>query len=209
MQRFFLHIVSKLNLKTAFSKGSRNKLTTATSDDMVVLEGINIPNHFKLPITQLTCKMSYGGRSNYGGGRSYGGGGRGFGGDRGFGGPKPVETGKEYDVQISEISRQGDGIARVQGFVIFVKGGKVGQKAKVRITNVGARFATAEVVSEGQQQAAGSTGTQTQQSQQTQTSTSSTSTADEKQKDVAPQVEEEEKPTLQDYKSGTGSQGST
>ena len=36
-------------------------------------------------------------------------------------GPKPVETGKEYDVQISEISRKGDGIARIQGFVIFVK----------------------------------------------------------------------------------------
>ena len=39
-------------------------------------------------------------------------------------GPKPVETGKEYDVQITETSRQGDGIAKVQGFVIFVKGGK-------------------------------------------------------------------------------------
>jgi tRNA/tmRNA/rRNA uracil-C5-methylase (TrmA/RlmC/RlmD family) len=36
-------------------------------------------------------------------------------------GPKPVEAGKEYDVQITEISRKGDGIARVQGFVIFVK----------------------------------------------------------------------------------------
>lgn len=60
-------------------------------------------------------------------------------------GPKPVETGKEYDVQITEVSRQGDGIARVQGFVIFVKGGKVGQSSKVKVTNVGARFATAEV----------------------------------------------------------------
>jgi predicted RNA-binding protein with TRAM domain len=71
-------------------------------------------------------------------------------GERRFGGgnfgPKPVETGKEYDVQITETSRQGDGIARVQGFVVFVKGGKVGQSSKVRITNVGARFATAEVV---------------------------------------------------------------
>jgi predicted RNA-binding protein with TRAM domain len=67
-----------------------------------------------------------------------------FGGSYGFG-PKPVETGKEYDVQITETSRQGDGIARVQGFVIFVKGGKVGQKSKVRVTNVGARFATAEL----------------------------------------------------------------
>jgi predicted RNA-binding protein with TRAM domain len=61
-------------------------------------------------------------------------------------GPKPVETGKEYDVQITEVSRQGDGIARIQGFVIFVKGGKPGQTAKVKVTNVGARFATAELV---------------------------------------------------------------
>jgi predicted RNA-binding protein with TRAM domain len=49
-------------------------------------------------------------------------------------------------VQITETSRQGDGIARVQGFVIFVKGGKVGQSCKVKVTNVGARFATAELV---------------------------------------------------------------
>lgn len=82
--------------------------------------------------------MSYGRDRGYGGGR--------FGGQRSFGGPKPVELGKEYDVEISEISRQGDGIARVQGFVIFVKGGRVGQKSKVRITNIGARFATAEIV---------------------------------------------------------------
>jgi len=59
---------------------------------------------------------------------------------------KPVETGKEYDVQITEISRKGDGIARVQGFVIFVNNGRTGQTAKVRITSVGERFATAEIV---------------------------------------------------------------
>ena len=61
-------------------------------------------------------------------------------------GPKPVETGKEYDVQITEISRKGDGIARIQGFVIFVKGGKVGQNAKIRISQIGPRFATAEII---------------------------------------------------------------
>ncbi|MGI0017608.1 MAG: TRAM domain-containing protein, partial [Nitrosotalea sp.] len=83
----------------------------------------------------------YGGRS----GGGYGGGGRRFGG--GGGGrsfdnsPKPVETGKEYDVSITELSRKGDGIARVEGFVIFVKDGKAGQNAKVRITQVGQRFA--------------------------------------------------------------------
>ncbi|MDF2726593.1 MAG: hypothetical protein K0S84_136 [Nitrososphaera sp.] len=61
-------------------------------------------------------------------------------------GPKPVETGREYDVQITEISRKGDGIARIQGFVIFVKGGKVGQNAKIRISQIGPRFATAEII---------------------------------------------------------------
>jgi predicted RNA-binding protein with TRAM domain len=64
-------------------------------------------------------------------------------------GPKPVETGKEYDVQITEVSRKGDGIARIQGFVIFVKNGKVGQNAKIRVVQVGNRFATAEIVDGG------------------------------------------------------------
>ncbi len=86
---------------------------------------------------------------------------QGYGGNRGYGGgrrfddrPKPVETGKEYDVSITEISRKGDGIARVEGFVIFVKGGQVGQNAKVKITQVGGRFATADVVGKGTPQPA-------------------------------------------------------
>jgi len=65
----------------------------------------------------------------------------------GFGSsPKPVEMGKEYEVEISEISKRGDGIARIQGFVIFVAGAKAGQKTNIRITSVGDRFAKAEVV---------------------------------------------------------------
>lgn len=127
--------------------------------------------------------MSYGGRGGYGGGY---GGGR-YGDNRGgFGGPKPVEMGKEYDVQISETSRKGDGIARIQGFVIFVVGGRVGQKVKIRITNVGARFATAEVVGAG-------SGQQEQ-------------AAEKSKEDVAPQVSDKEKPELQDYKSTQGEQ---
>jgi predicted RNA-binding protein with TRAM domain len=88
------------------------------------------------------------GRSN----RGYGGGRR-FGGNRRFDDnkPKPVETGKEYDVSVTEISRKGDGIARIEGFVIFVKNGKAGQNAKVKILEVGQRFATAEIVEEAPQ----------------------------------------------------------
>jgi predicted RNA-binding protein with TRAM domain len=116
-----------------------------------------------------------------------------FGGSR-FGGPKPVESGKEYDVQVTEISRKGDGVARVQGFIIFVKGGRVGQKTKVRITHVGDRFATAETVEgEGQQQQ--------QQQQQEQQQTEQHRSSDQSQDIVSPPVREEEKPGLQDYSS--------
>jgi predicted RNA-binding protein with TRAM domain len=77
-------------------------------------------------------------------GRGYGGSGRRFGGPPG---PKPVEEGKEYEVEVTEVSNQGDGVARVQGFVVFVKSGKAGQKVKVRIDQVGNRFAKATIVS--------------------------------------------------------------
>ena len=152
--------------------------------------------------------------SNYGG-RRYGstGGGRNFGRNRGFGGSsgaesKPVEVGKEYDVQISEISRQGDGIARVQGFVIFVKGGKVGdEKTKIRILNVGPRFATAQKVVETTTTTAA--GRQQQQQQQEQLEPSqppssdgtTTTNVSEPRQVAAPPLNEQEKPELQDYKS--------
>ena len=59
---------------------------------------------------------------------------------------KPVEEGKEYEVDIKEISRRGDGVARIEGFVIFVPQAKPGDHLKVKITQVGPRFATAEIV---------------------------------------------------------------
>jgi predicted RNA-binding protein with TRAM domain len=67
-------------------------------------------------------------------------------GPRGFNTPKPVEVGKEYEVDITERGSKGDGIARIQGFVVFVSGGKPGDKVKVKVTSVAQRFAQAEVV---------------------------------------------------------------
>ena len=69
--------------------------------------------------------------------------------ERRFGRPlpqKPVELGKEYDVDIEEISRRGQGIARIKGFVVFVPDTKPGDRVRVEITRVGRRFAEAEVV---------------------------------------------------------------
>lgn len=73
-------------------------------------------------------------------------GGRDFG-SRGFP-PKPVEIGKEYDVEILETSRRGEGIARVKGLVCFVPNSKPGDHVRIRVTRISRRFAEAEVVGE-------------------------------------------------------------
>ena len=69
---------------------------------------------------------------------------RGF--DRDF--PKPVEIGKEYDVEIEETSRRGEGITRIEGLVVFVPNTKPGDKLRIKVTNIGRRFAEAEAAEE-------------------------------------------------------------
>jgi len=78
---------------------------------------------------------------------------RSFGPRRGFRGrgenrftPKPVEMGKEYEVDVQETSRRGEGIARIQGLVTFIPNAKAGDHVKIRITRISRRFAEAEVV---------------------------------------------------------------
>ena|ERR1700733_8969783 len=84
---------------------------------------------------------------------SFGNRGGGFGGSRGgsssggFGSfKKPVEVGKEYNVTISDTSRRGEGIAKIDGFVIFVPGTKMGQSTRIKVTQVSERFANGQVV---------------------------------------------------------------
>lgn len=60
--------------------------------------------------------------------------------------PKPVEVGQEYEVDIQETSRRGEGIARIQGLVIFVPNTKTGDHIKIQVKKVSRRFAEAEVV---------------------------------------------------------------
>ncbi|MDD5447321.1 MAG: TRAM domain-containing protein, partial [Methanocellales archaeon] len=60
----------------------------------------------------------------------------------------PVADGETYDVKIEDIAREGDGIARIEGFVVFVPNTKLGDEVKIKINKVMHRFATAELVSE-------------------------------------------------------------
>ena len=62
---------------------------------------------------------------------------------------KPVKVGEEIDVTISEVSRRGDGVARIQGFVIFIPNTKQGMQAKIRIKEIRPNFATAELIESG------------------------------------------------------------
>jgi len=55
----------------------------------------------------------------------------------------PVSAGDIHNVAIDGIAREGDGIARVQGFVIFVPGTKVGDHVKIKIERVMRKFAIA------------------------------------------------------------------
>src|SRR5271157_690437 len=90
--------------------------------------------------------MSFGQRGGFG---SRGGFGRGSGSFN-----KPVEVGKEYNVSISDTSKRGEGIARVDGFVVFVPGTKQGQNVRIKVTQVSDRFASGQVVQSSETPAA-------------------------------------------------------
>jgi predicted RNA-binding protein with TRAM domain len=73
---------------------------------------------------------------------------RGYGGDRGFRSftPAPVKEGQEVDVKIEALGEKGDGIAKVDGFVLFIPNTKVGDEVRVKITRVLRKVGFAEVV---------------------------------------------------------------
>ncbi|MFV9676049.1 MAG: TRAM domain-containing protein [Methanosarcinales archaeon] len=60
----------------------------------------------------------------------------------------PLNVGDVYDVKIEDVGREGDGIARVEGFVVFVPNTKKGDSVKVKISKVSRRVGFGEVVTE-------------------------------------------------------------
>ena len=53
-----------------------------------------------------------------------------------------------YEAKIEDMGREGDGMCRVENFVVFVPGTKVGDQVKFRVTKVLRRVAFGEVVRE-------------------------------------------------------------
>ena len=102
-------------------------------------------------------RQDRGGRRDFGGSRSGG-----FGGNGGGGGYSPVKVGDELDVKVEAVGEKGDGLAKKDGFVLFIPGTKAGQEVRVKVTRVLKKVGFAEVVGaksegseEGQQQEEG------------------------------------------------------
>jgi predicted RNA-binding protein with TRAM domain len=58
----------------------------------------------------------------------------------------PVALGEELEVEITELSSKGEGIARNQGFAIYVADAKPGDQVRVKITGINDRAANAQLV---------------------------------------------------------------
>lgn len=88
----------------------------------------------------------YGGGHREGGGGGYGGSGGGYGSRPMQQTTAPVKVGEEMEVTIEAVGEKGDGLAKKNGFVLFVPGVKEGQKVRIRVTKVLRKVGFAEVV---------------------------------------------------------------
>jgi len=64
----------------------------------------------------------------------------------GFETPKPVSEGQVLEVTIHSQGGKGDGITKVEDFVVFVKGAQKGETCKIKITEIKRTYAVAEKV---------------------------------------------------------------
>ncbi|NYZ76801.1 TRAM domain-containing protein [Candidatus Micrarchaeota archaeon] len=60
--------------------------------------------------------------------------------------PKPVSVGDVVDITVESVGGQGDGIAKIEGFVVFIKGAQKGESCKVKIIDVKRTYAVGEKV---------------------------------------------------------------
>jgi predicted RNA-binding protein with TRAM domain len=62
----------------------------------------------------------------------------------------PVNVGDELDVTIEAVGEKGDGIAKKEGFVLFVPNTQQGQTVRIRVTKVLRKVGFADVVGDAQ-----------------------------------------------------------
>lgn len=57
----------------------------------------------------------------------------------------PVKEGDIVDVEIINLGAKGDGVAKVEGFIVIVPGAKVDEKLRVKVSKVLPKYAFAEI----------------------------------------------------------------
>lgn len=62
--------------------------------------------------------------------------------------PVPVQEGEVREVTIESLGDKGDGVAKVQGFVIIVPNTQRGERVRIRITAVRGRVGFGTIIAE-------------------------------------------------------------
>jgi len=65
-------------------------------------------------------------------------------------GTAPVGVGERYSVEIEDLGSEGDGVARIESFVVFVPDADLGERVDIRIEEVGGSHAVASVVDDSE-----------------------------------------------------------
>ncbi|MGD0645860.1 MAG: TRAM domain-containing protein [Candidatus Bathyarchaeia archaeon] len=65
---------------------------------------------------------------------------------RGKGIDYPFEIGEEYEVDIVDMSPNGEGIAKIKGFPIFIGNAKLNEHLKIKITKLVSGCADAQII---------------------------------------------------------------
>jgi len=58
----------------------------------------------------------------------------------------PFESGDELEVNITDVSPSGDGMSKIQGYVIMVPNAKPRDRVKIKLTRVDKKTATGEII---------------------------------------------------------------
>ena len=66
--------------------------------------------------------------------------------NKGKGVAYPMEIGEEFEVEIFDIAPNGEGVAKIKNFPVFIKNTKLHEHVKIRITNLMCGSADAELV---------------------------------------------------------------
>jgi predicted RNA-binding protein with TRAM domain len=56
-----------------------------------------------------------------------------------------MEIGDEYEVEIFDIAPNGEGVAKIKNYPVFIKNAKLKERLKVRITSLNAGCVDAEI----------------------------------------------------------------